>query len=199
MKATLIALIGFALLATSHAVDPKKPEPFEDALRDAVKEYRAGNSDKAREALDKASAILEKLRTGKVANTFPDPPAGWTAGEVEKTEIPSFMGGGRSVKKTYMEKTSRKEILLEVIYDSSLSQLLMGLVANDQIAESQGYKVRKIGNDRVLLKEVAGGGELNLPVDDKILVKLTGKGGAGEKELLALARDVDRHSLKQVK
>ena len=31
------------------------------------------------------------------------------------------------------------------------------------------------------------------------LVKLTGKGGAGEKELLALARDVDRHSLKQEK
>lgn len=184
------------MLATMHAADTKKPEPFEDALRDAVKEYRAGKPDKAREALDKASAILDRLRSGKVANTFPDAPEGWTAGEVEKSDM---IGGGRTVKKTYLEKASRKEIVLEVIYDSPFCKLAMGLASNDMIAESQGFKIRKIGNDPALLKEAVGGGELNLPVDENTLVKLTGKGGAGEKELLALARDVDRHALKQLK
>ena len=194
-----IALIGLALVSVTLAAEPKKPEPFEDALRDAVKEYRAGKPDKAREALDKASAILDQLRSGKVANTFPDPPAGWTAGETEKSDIPDYLGGGRTVKKTYLEKSSRREIILEVIYDSSFAKLLMGLASNDAIAESQGFKVRRIGNDPALLKESATGAELNLPIDDTTLVKLTGKGGAGEKELVALARDVDRNALKQAK
>lgn len=196
MTTTFRALIGVALLATVQAADTKKTEPFEDALRDAVKEYRAGNQGKAREALDKASAILDKQQSGKIANAFPAPPAGWTAGDVEKADMP---GGGRTVKITYLEKASRKEIVLEVISGSPFCKLAMGLASNDMIAESQGFKVRKIGNDTALVKEVAGGGELTLPIDDSTMVKLTGKGGAGEKDLLALARDVDRRALKQVK
>jgi hypothetical protein len=199
MKRTLLALIGLALLAPLHAADPKKPEPFEDALREAVKEYRAGNHDKARAALEQATTILNQQQSGKVANAFPAPPAGWTASDIERSEIPAFLGGGRTVKITYTEKTGRKEIALEVISGSSFAKLLMGLTANDQIAESQGFKVRRIGGDSALLKESATGGELNLPVDDDTLVKLTGKGGAGEKDLIALAREVDRRALKQVK
>jgi hypothetical protein len=199
MTTTFRALIGVALLATVQAADPKKAEPFEDAMREAVTEYRAGKLDKAREALDKATAILNKQQSGKVANAFPAPPAGWTASDVERSDIPAFMGGGRTVKITYLEKSSRKEIALEVISGSSFAKLLLGLAASDQIAESQGFKVRKISGDAALVKETADGGELNLPIDDNTLVKLTGKGGAGEKDLLALARDVDRRALKQVK
>lgn len=194
MKTFIICLIGAAMLMPLGAADPKKPEPFEEALREAVKEYRAGKLDKARAALDKASAMLDTHQTGKVADTFPDPPAGWTAGEVEKNNIPDYMGGGRTIKKIYLEKASRKEIALEVIVDSSYAKLLVGLVADDAIAESQGFKVRRIGGDRALLK----GNELNLPVDERFLVKLTGKGGTEEKDLLAFARDVDRHALKKV-
>lgn len=197
MKLILSPLLGAAMLVPLFAADPKKPEPFEDSLRDAVKEYRAGKLDKARAALDKATALLETQRSGKVATTFPDPPEGWSAGEVEKSDIPDYLGGGRTIKKTYLEKAGRKEIILEVIIESSFAKLLTGLVGNDAVAESQGFKVRKIGNDRALLKETATGGELNLPVDDRILIKLTGKGGAGEKDLLAMARDVDRNSLKK--
>jgi hypothetical protein len=40
---------------------------------------------------------------------------------------------------------------------------------------------------------------LDVPIDERILVKLTGKGGAEEKDLLELARELDRRSLKQVK
>jgi hypothetical protein len=42
MKSTLIALLGLALATLVHAAAPQKPEPFEDALREAVKGYRAG-------------------------------------------------------------------------------------------------------------------------------------------------------------
>jgi hypothetical protein len=192
-------LLGCALCVVVSAAEPAKPQPFEDALREAVKEYRAGKLDQARAALDKASELLEKQRSGQMAETFPDPPEGWTSGEPEKSEIPAFLGGGRSLKKIYREKSGRKEIQLEVLYDSSLGKMMMGLMANDVVAEAQGFKVRRIGGDRALLKEAAEGGELNLPVEDRLLVKLTAKGGAGEKEMLALAREIDRRSLKEVK
>ncbi|MBN8457678.1 MAG: hypothetical protein J0M04_07565 [Verrucomicrobia bacterium] len=194
MKTLLALCASAALMPLVHAADPKNPEPFEDALREAVKEYRAGKLDKARAALDQAAALLDKHQTGKVADTFPDPPEGWIVGDVEKSNIPDYLGGGRTIKKTYREKAGKKEIVLEVIVDSSYAKLLVGLVSNDAIAESQGFEVKKIGGDRALLK----GNELNLPVDERFLVKLTGKGGAEAKDLLAFARDVDRHALKKV-
>jgi len=198
MKTITVCLASLGFLASVHAVEPKK-EPFEDSLRDAVKEYRAGKFDKAREALDHASKILDEKRSGKMVNTFPDAPDGWIAGEIEKVEIPQILGGGSTIKKTYREKAGTKEITLEVIHDSGYGKLLMGLLADDVVAESQGFKVRKIGSDRALLKETADGGELDMPVEETILVKLTGKGGAKESELMSLARYVDRRSLKQVK
>lgn len=198
MKTITACFATLGILASAHAVETKK-EPFEDSLRDAVKEYRAGKFDKAREALDQASKILDEKRSGKMVNTFPDAPDGWTAGEIEKVEIPQILGGGSTIKKTYREKTGTKEITLEVIHDSGYGKLLMGLLADDVVAESQGFKVRKIGSDRALLKESADGGELNMPVEETIFVKLTGKGGAKESDMMSLARYVDRRSLKQVK
>jgi hypothetical protein len=180
------------------SAEPAKPEPFEDILRDAVKEYRAGRVEKSREALDRAVKLLDERKSGKVVDSFPDAPEGWTVGDVEKSEIPAIMGGGRSIKKIYREKEGKKEVTLEVIHDSPFGKLLMGLMVNDAVAEAQGFKVRSVGGDRALLKESADGGELNLPIDEKILVKLTSKGGALEKDMMALARYVDRRSLKKV-
>ena len=199
MKTLFAPLASVALLVASHAAETRKPEPFEDVLREAVKEYRAGKIDQAREALARATKILDDHRAGAVVNTFPEAPEGWSAGDVEKAEIPQVLGGGRTVKRTYREKKGDKEIVLEVIYDSSFGKLLMGLLVNDALAEAQGFKIRKIGGERALFKETADGGELNLSVDDSVLVKLTGKGGVAEKDLVTLARDVDTNSLKKVK
>jgi len=195
-------LITTALLCsptTLRAADPKKAEPFEDALREAVKDYRAGKLDQVRADLAKAADVLEKARAGMVVDTFPDPPKGWKVGDVEKADIPALLGGGRTVKRVYSEKDGKKEILLEVIYDSSFGKLVMGLMANDAVAESQGFKVKRIGSERALFKGAKDGGELNVPIEERLLIKLTGKGGAEEKDLLALAREIDRTSLKHVK
>ena len=131
MKTLFAPLASVALLVASHAAETRKPEPFEDVLREAVKEYRAGKIDQAREALARATKILDDHRAGAVVNTFPEAPEGWSAGDVEKAEIPQVLGGGRTVKRTYRVKKGDKEIVLEVIYDSSFGKLLMGLLVND--------------------------------------------------------------------
>jgi hypothetical protein len=191
---TLRTILAVALLPLAAAAQTKS-DPFTDSLREAVKQYQAGELDKAREALDRASAILDAKQAGKVADSFPDAPKGWTAEDVQREAVPDFLGGGKTVKKSYLEQGSRKEIVLEVITGSKFTGLIAGMGSNDAIAESQGYTVKRIGSDRALLK----GSELLLPVDDKVLIKLTAKGGATEKDLMALAREVDRNALKRMK
>ena len=85
-----------------------------------------------------------------------------------------------------------------MIFESGLIKMFMGMVANDAIAESQGFKVRRIGRERALIKEVPKGIEVNIPIEDKMMVKLTGKGGADEREVLDLAREIDRGTLRKL-
>lgn len=132
-----------------------------------------------------------------MGDALPPAPDGWQAGEVKKEDVPQFLGGGRTVKRLYEEQAGKKRIQLEVIFEAPMGKLLMGLLANDQLAEAQGYKVRRVGRERALLKEAPGGTvELHMPIEDKLLVKLTGSGGVEEQEMLELAREVDRGALK---
>ncbi len=195
MKTITALCLGLALAATAHAAPPADAARFTDVLREAVKQYQAGELDKARTALDEAAAMIDARQTDAVADSFPDPPKGWKAGEIERENILDLLGGGKTVRKTYSGGAGRGDVTLEVITGSKLAPLVAGIGSNDVIAQSQGYTVKRIGSDRALLK----GAELILPVDDRVVIKLTAKGGAGEKELMALAREVDRNALRRMK
>jgi hypothetical protein len=193
---TLICIIVTASAFLPLAAAPQqKPDSFTDALHDAAKEYQGGDIEKARTALYKATAILDARQAGKVADSFPDAPKDWTSGEVEREVVPDLLGGGKTIRKAYMEKGSRKKIILEVIIGSKLTGLIAGMSSNDAVAASQGYTVKKISADRAMLK----GNELLMPVDEKVLIKLTASGGADDKELMTMAHEVDRFALKRMK
>ncbi len=197
MNRHLLPLFFAAALPLSAQTAPA--DPFEDAMRETIKLYRVGKVGEAKEALAKAKEVLDKQQAKAVVSTFPDAPEGWTAGETVTEDIPAAFGGGRVVRKTYSSKEGRKDLVLEVIYDAPTIKLLMGLVANDQVAESQGYKIKRANSERVLIKETGGNVELNMPVDERILVKVIGKGGATEDEAIKLVREIDRRGLKDMK
>jgi hypothetical protein len=190
-------LFAVSLPATSLAQNAV--DPFEDAMRESVKFYRVGKISEAKEALAKARELLDQKQAKAVGSTFPDAPAGWTAGETVNEDLPAAFGGGRVVRKTYASNQGRKDLVVEVIYDAPTIRMLIGLAANDQIAEAQGFKVRRANAERVLVKENGPEVELNMPVDDRILVKIVGKGGATEDEAMKLLREIDRRSLKDMK
>ena len=195
MRTLIHSIVTASAFLPLAAAPQQKPDPFTDALHDAAKEYQSGDIEKARAALNKATTILDARQADKVAISFPDAPKDWTSGEVEREVIPDLLGGGKTIRKAYMEKGSRKKIVLEVIVGSKLTGLIAGMGSNDAVAASQGYTVRKISNDRALLK----GNELLMPVDDKVLIKLTASGGADDKDLMTMAREVDRFALKRMK
>lgn len=193
----LAALPAF-LLAVSpvFGADEIRP-PFEVELKAAVMAYREGEMEKAREHTEKALKMLDELKAGTITATLPEPPEGWRAGEIRKEDVPAFLGGGRVLKRLYEKKDGDERIELEVIFESGLSKILAGL-ANDAVAESQGFKVRRVGRERALIKETEKGLEIHILVEEKLLVKLTGKGGVKEKEVLDLIREVDLGTLRKL-
>lgn len=176
-----------------------KAEPFEDALRESVKHYRAGKIAEASAALEQAKAIIEKAKSAQMGNAVPDPPAGWEADEMKTEDVGPLLGGGKVVKKLYKNKTGQQQVQLEVFYGSSLIRLMRGMVANEAIAKAQGYDTKRAGGESVLVKKVdAKNYEINMPMEDEIMVRMTGREGADEDLMLKLMRDVDRREIKSL-
>jgi hypothetical protein len=196
MKAPAVAL-ALVLAATSPVVADEIRPPFEVELKAAVMAYREGDFEEAREHTEKALKMLDEMKSGTITATLPGAPEGWRAGDVRKEDIPALFGGGRVVKRLYEKKDGDQRIELEVIFESGISKIMAPL-ANDAVAESQGFKVRRIGRESALIKETKKGLEIHILVEDKLLVKLTGKGGAEEKEVLDLAREVDLGTLRDL-
>lgn len=176
-----------------------KVEPFEDALRESVKQYRAGKIAEASVALEKAKEIIEKAQSAQMGNALPDPPSGWEADDMKTEDVGPFLGGGKVVKKLYKNKSGQQQVQLEVFYGSSLIRLMRGMLANEAIAKAQGYETKRAGGESVLVKKVdAKNSELNMPMEDEIMVRMTGREGAEEDLMLKLMRDVDRREIKSL-
>jgi hypothetical protein len=176
-----------------------KVEPFEDALRESVKQYRAGKIAEASAALDQAKEIIEKAQSAQMGNALPDPPSGWEADDMKTEDVGPFLGGGKVVKKLYKNKSGQQQVQLEVFYGSSLIRLMRGMLANEAIAKAQGYETKRAGGESVLVKKVdAKNSELNMPMEDEIMVRMTGREGAEEDLMLKLMRDVDRREIKSL-
>jgi hypothetical protein len=176
-----------------------KIEPFEDALRESVKQYRAGKIAEASAALEQAKAIIEKAKSVQMGNALPDPPTGWEADEMKTEDVGPLLGGGKVVKKLYKNKTGQQQVQLEVFYGSSLIRLMRGMLANEAIAKAQGYDTKRAGGESVLVKKVdAKNFEINMPMEDEIMVRMTGREGAEEDLMLKLMRDVDRREIKSL-
>ena len=186
-------------MSAALVAETPKPEPFEDALREAVKQYRAGKIEETRAAMEKAKGILDQQQATLIKSTLPDAPEGWKAESIKTEELPALLGGGRVMKRSYLQKDGAREMLLEVSYDSPTVKLIISLVANDAVAEAQGFKVKRVGGDRALIKQVGESIEVNLPLDERILVKITGSHGATEEDAMKLIRDLSRAVLKDAK
>lgn len=192
------AAVAVMMIAPLNA-QSAKADPFEDALRESVKQYRAGRIAEASAALDKAKALIDKAKSAQMGTALPDAPEGWTTEEMKTEDVPGYLGGGKVVKKLYKNKGGQEEVLLEVYYGSTFIKLIRGLFASDEAAKSQGFEIKRAGGEKVLAKKLPGDNhEMNMPTDDEIMIKLTGKDGAEEDMMLKLLRDVDRRGIKSL-
>lgn len=195
-----LMLVIFVATSQPARAQTAKADPFEDTLRDAVKRYRAGKPAEARAALDKAKALLDKAKSEEMGSALPDPPTGWVAEEMKTEDVPALYGGGKVLKKLYKNKTGQEEMQVEVFYGSSLIKLLRGLFASEEIAKSQGFEIKRAGGEKALVKKIGDKNfEINMPLEEEVMVKLTGKDGITEDMMLKFLRDIDRRALLHAK
>jgi hypothetical protein len=196
---TALTLLGLGLLSLPVAAQTGKADPFEDALRESVKQYRAGKIAEATAALEQAKVIIEKAKAAQMGSALPDPPEGWEADEMKTEDVGPFLGGGKVVKKLYKNKSGQQQIQLEVFYGSTLIKLMRGMLANENIAQAQGYDTKRAGGEKVLVKKVdAKNFEINMPMEEEILVRMTGKEAVEEDMMIKLMREVDRREIKSL-
>lgn len=198
---TFFASVWMSLLCLVHPIlaQTKSGDEFEDALRESLKEYRAGKVAEASSALDQAKAVLEKAKSSQMGKALPLPPEGWEADEMKTEDVSPLLGGGKVVKKLYKNKSGQQQVQLEVFYGSSLIKLIRGMLENEDIAKAQGYEIKRAGGENVLVKKVAAKNfEINMPMDDTIMVRLTGKEAAEEPMMLKMMRDVDRQEIRNL-
>jgi hypothetical protein len=199
MKSFIAITCAVASLSGHLHAQNKEAEPFEDILREAVKQYRAGKINEAAAAIDQAKAMIDKQKSDQVGSTLPDAPEGWSTDEMKTEDVPGHLGGGKMVKKLYKNKTGQEEVLLEVFYGSTFIKLIRGLLASDDIARSQGFEIKRAGGEKVLVKKLGENNyELNVPMEDEIMIKFTGADGAKEDFMLGMLREIDRRELKSL-
>lgn len=194
-----VFFIGLFFPVLPISAQTSKGEPFEEALRESLKQYRAGNIVESAAALDQAKAVLEKVKSLKMDDALPEAADGWVADDMKTEDVAPLLGGGKVVKKLYKNKSGQQQIQLEVFYGSSLIKLIRGLMENEAIAKGQGYETKKANGENVLVKKTdLKNYELSMPMDDTIMVRLTGKEAAEEAMMLKMMRDLDRQKIKDL-
>jgi hypothetical protein len=136
--------------------------------------------------LEFAIQALRAASAERFALTFPEPPDGWRAGEVEPREGLPAIGGLTLVRVYDGPGTSRMEALLAI--DDPMSQGVATLLQNPALLALQPHaeRVRVHWTNALLIWPGDGTGEVSLLLDGRAFMKVSGEGLASREPLIAL-------------
>jgi hypothetical protein len=175
----LVALAGWG-------IRPALADDIHDALDQADSAYSSGDYGRAKKAAELASTLLGQLAAEQLAKALPGPLDGWTAAEASSDSTAAAMfGGGVQAERSY-NNADGQQVRLQVMMDSPLVAQMAGLYGNPALAATMG-KLVKVGGQQAVLKEQ---GELQMLVDNRFLVTVTGDAPAEAKQTYAAAVDL---------
>jgi len=193
---TLLPILAVAVLsvpAVSAKEDPKKPDLFENGLRQVMEDYRKGDDEAVIEKLRILTKMMEEKGAKKVGDLLPDAIDSWK-GETLRQEDLAVLGGGVSMSRVY--KSVKKEVAVKVIKDSPLVKQLIPLIGNEELMKLANRKTYSISGETAVME---GDKKLQLVVDKRILVELVANAEAEEKDLVTIARKLDLNALAKMK
>lgn len=177
----LVALAGWG-------IRPALADDIHDALGQADSAYSSGDCGKAKKAADLASTLLGQLAAEQMAKALPGPLDGWTAEDASGDSTAAAMfGGGVQAERSYSDADGQ-QLRIQVVADSPLVAQMAGLYANPAMAAMMG-KLVKVGGQQAVQNDQ---GELQMLVDNRILVTVTGAAPAEVKQAYAAAVDLSK-------
>ncbi|MBW8727977.1 MAG: hypothetical protein JF625_22890 [Inquilinus limosus] len=177
----LVALAGWA-------IRPALADDIHDALGQAESAYNSGDYGRAKRAADLAATLLGQLAAEQLAKALPGPLDGWTAEDASgDSSAAAMFGGGVQAERGYTNADGQ-QLRIQVMVDSPLVAQMAGLYANPSMAAMMG-KLVKIGDQQAVVNEQ---GEIQMLVDNRVLVTITGDAPEEAKQAYAAAVDLSK-------
>ncbi|HVV62688.1 MAG TPA: hypothetical protein VHD14_13125 [Pseudolabrys sp.] len=182
-------VLGVALLAA--AAPAFAADDIIDAIDQARKAYQAGDLPGAKQSLDMASQLIGQKNAEGFAALLPAPLPGWKGEKAETASVGVAMFGASSASRRYTGPDG-KDVEVRITGDSAMVMQFAQLLVNPAIAGAMGKLIR-VGNQRAIQTRE---GDVNMVVNNKVLVTVTGS--ADEKAKLAYAQAVDVTKLSKM-
>lgn len=164
-----------------------------NAIREAQASYASGNFRAARTALGEALQFLTQRAATALGASLPGPLPGWKADDVEENVAQmSLLGGGIQASRKY-EKETGGSVELQATADSPLVGQMAVLLGNPALAGAMGKLVR-VGGQRAIQTSDQ---ELQLLIDNRILLTVSGDASMEDKIAYAGAADVEKMKAAQ--
>lgn len=189
----IIVPVAAMLVAFGSAA---RADEFSEALDLARQYYEEGDYVAASEELQFAIQSLQSKIAEQYVATFPEPPEGWTAGEVENQGGAAFMGGGTMLKRTY-ENDLGATVEATLIANNPMVQSMAGMLG--MMAGQPGAKRVRVGREHGVVTWDAEehSGEATLAVG-RALIQLEGRGLDGPEILETLLKSWDVRKVKEL-
>ena len=169
---------------------PAQADEIEDALQIALEAYRAGDINIAKEEIDYAAQLIAQLKAVGLSAFLPDALPGWTRVESEdKTQTAALMGGGMTTSASYTRGDDGIDIRL--MADNQMVTAMAAMFGNAAMMGSMG-KVKRIKRQKVVITRQ---GELQAMINNRILIRVTGRAPIEDKEAYFAA--IDLRGLKE--
>jgi hypothetical protein len=162
-----------------------------DAMDQARKAYQAGDLTGAKQSLDLASQLIGQKNAEGFAALLPAPLPGWKGDKAQTSALGQVGFGASTANRTYTnEKGDTVEV--QITGDSAMIMQFATLLNNPSIAGAMG-KIVRVGSQRAIQTR---DGDINMIVNNKFLVQVTGS--ADEATKLAYAQAVDVAKLSKM-
>jgi hypothetical protein len=165
---TRLARAAAALLVAAAVAVPVAADEFTDVVEEALRAYRAGDVDAAREELDYAVKLLSEAKAASLSGFLPDAP-GWTKEAAEGAGAGfamAMLGGGSAAAATY--RRGAEEFTLTLVANSPMVGGIAAMVGG--MSSLAGAETRRIQRTQFAV----GDGQLQGVVDGRVLVTAAG-------------------------
>ncbi|MBS3669729.1 MULTISPECIES: hypothetical protein [Halomonadaceae] len=167
-----------------------------------LERYQEEDYGSALTELEFAISDIRKLQSARIAETFPEPPEGWEAGNAESSDdgAAAMMGGGAMLERYYSENGGDGELTASIMVDNPMIQGMAALFNNPAMLTAQPNTERvRMGRESAIVtwEPSYSSAEVSLLLDGRILIQVEGTNLASQDTAVELMRSWDIGAVRE--
>lgn len=175
--AAFVPVIALSLVAAGFWQQSSKVD-FKTSVEKATKNYEAKNYGEALKHLRNATQVVTNARADAIRAALPAAPSGMKVEDTKNQDSNNsfLMGGlGCQVERRYTTENGEKNISLKVQADSTFVGMLLPMLTNPVLVQSQGGEILEYGKNKAVLTKQGDDGKnwkLQIIVDAAHLIEI---------------------------